>query len=633
MLHRHTPFAVLAATALIIAGPVTANVAGTANLPVVEKANVDRAISLAELGFADGVVMNGLSATRELFFPVPRAASVRSLRLRLPYDSGSAFDSRRSLTVKIAGRPIQAIALSEAGTGVVDIPLSPNVIRNGFVPITLRYDGAITDDRCVDERISGAFLSFDPLGMLVVGLDEQAMTDTAEIASIMPADTYIALPGNASPDQAAAAMTLAAGNPQARIGSARDTVTAAGYWRRGIVTLGQPSNTRSQFSIDGGLPQFVLSGSEPVMQARELRSQWRMARRTPSEASRKGASARTPDRLTFGDLGGDTSVQQISDRGSWRVALPMTALPSGQMPSRLNIDVAVARDGSETPPVIGVLMNGLLLGSVEAESGGRTSLDLAIPNGLIAAENDIEVTVTRQVRAGDCAYSPQGYDAQLLPSSTILFKGARSPMDFGTLAPLFADGVTVVLPGPQFVAGTSRLLTTFLDGAVPIAVSFGADAPAEGPYVYVSDTPPPNAEPILRLGDGSARIVDRDGVDLVSPSAISYLTAVQLIDDGGRPILWIRPGRDFDGLAQADNALPLLRGDVALLDSNGVALAFSTTRDRLVDIHYPERGGFMAMVERYRLWLIVIAWVIASAGFVYLLRQIYKARRQPPPES
>ena len=99
------------------------------------------------------------------------------------------------------------------------------------------------------------------------------------------------------------------------------------------------------------------------------------------------------------------------------------------------------------------------------------------------------------------------------------------------------------------------------------------------------------------------------------------------MSDGGRPVLWVRPGQAFNAEADDGKPVALSRGDVAFIEGNEIELAFSTDRDRLIDIRYPDETSFLEMLKRYWLWLVLIGWLLASAGFIYLLRSVYQSRK------
>lgn len=626
---------------LVVAGALFAQ--PTTNMSVVQQAmpkagavvqlspgsGIRRSISLEELGFKGGIDMLGLTGSRALFFPVPAKADVERLQLRLPYMGEAAFESRRSLEVQIADRPVMVIPLTGSRQqGMVDIPIDIAAIRDGYIAVRLNYNGAITEDRCVDQRVSGAFLNFSGAGGLVVDLKPGAAGNLAKVAAMMPRMGSIYLPAGASTGQAAAALTLAAGNADMRVGAAAQHETAEildGWTHSSIALLG---NNMPALRLAPGAsgPTVEVGGQDPAAAARFLISRWRSLSVVPTLAgASRSQSGKDRDRITFADLGVDLSSQSIADRGIWTAAIPATALAPDQAIGGLVIDIAVADDGSETPAIVSVTMNGVLIGSTQAQKGSVTHLQLDVPDGLATTRNEVQVAVTRQVRSGDCAYAPQGYPAQLLPSSRLLLKKAAAPADFSDLAPAFSKGVTVVLSDSGQVAALAPLLRGLVSGTTPITVSYGK-LPAAGPVILVSRDPPADATFPVRFDQGRVRLVAEGGETLIDETAIAAFTVAQLITVDGRPMLWVRPGKDFASFAQSELEAGLSRGNVAFLDGGRISLALSTERDRLIDIRYPDQASLSQWLARYRLWLIGLGWLIVSAGFIYLLRRVYIAR-------
>ncbi len=652
---------------------------------VASDATLQRDISLAELGFTEGIDLRGLDGTQDLFFALPRPEAVRSMRLVLPYESASAFEARRSLVVEIGGRPVRTVAITADETsGTIEIPVEPGAIANGFLQVGLRYAGTLTEDRCVDPRVSGAYLSFAPEGMLSTTLDREAVTGIAAVAGLMPPLADIVVPDDASEAQAAAALTLAAGNSGARIvfgdregengsglvaqaetsvlaarlrpsgpGSASDTGSGSfepdrmqtsailedetgdsrrpatagdGIWSRATIIIGDTGTPALRSGLRAGQPALFVGGDDPVEAARLLRSRWR----TIAEASDIGATAAEnptgeQKAIAFADLGGDTAVRQIAERGTWSTTLPMTALPAGRAPASLALDIAVSDDGSATPAVVSVVMNGLLLGSAEAKTDAPTRLTVDLPRGLTATSNNIEVSVIRQVRAGDCAYTPQSYPAQLLPSSTVGLRAAEPTASFSDLPAAFAAGVTVVLPGPDALPAASRIIAPLVDGQVPFTVSYGA-YPENGPVIAVARSAPEDWEPPIRVDDGSMPSIRVGETDLLDPDSIGDLTLVQTFRQADRPVLWIRPGTADD--AGTASTVTISSGDVAFVGADRIAFAYSSTGDSMVDIRYPEPTGVERLLERYWLWIVAAGWLLASAGFIYLIRKVLQSRQQ-----
>ncbi|MXO66070.1 cellulose biosynthesis cyclic di-GMP-binding regulatory protein BcsB [Altericroceibacterium endophyticum] len=588
----------------------------------VDDRTLSRTITLDQLGFGNGLKMDGFSGVRELYFPVPEPDAVRSLSLRLPFVAASAFDSRRSIQIDVAGEPVLTRSLNgDEETGILEVPIDQSAIVQGFVPVTIRYNGALTEDRCIDQRIAGAYLQISPTAGLSLNIARSAVQTLRNLASAMPMASDIILPADPTEDQAAAAILLAANNSDARIFVGSAPPPQEQGWRRSVFRLTSSTEPGVSISDSGPWPEISLGGASPQDAARLITNEWHTVFNGQANIGKFLRRTEGGDEtLTFADLGGDVSSQTFSDTADWQITLPLNQVPAGQTPSKIAVDILVADDGSDTAPVISVTLNGLLLGSAAAQTDKRMRLTLDIPDGLTTSANDLKVSVIRQIRGGDCAYAPQGYPAQLLPSSHFSFKPQSVPDDFAELAPLFAGGVSLVLDSAADIPATSELLGPLLNVNTPLEVSFGK-VPATGPYVLVSGKVPAGTSPALRFDRGEVEFsYGEDGPSLIA-GPIGAATAIQLLNDGDRSVLWIRPGANFASLNMDQDAETLGLGNVALADEHEIMMAYSTTRDRLVDIRYPDQVQISELLERYRVWLIGLGWLILSAGFVYLLRR------------
>jgi hypothetical protein len=588
-----------------------------------------RTITFADLGFAGGIQMLGISGGGDYYFPVPDQSAIRSLDLVLPYRSASAIGSRRSLLISVAGKPVftQSLPTSFAA-GRIEVPISSAAAQNGFVHVRLDYSGAITDNRCIDQRISGAYLSIDATGGLAETVAATSLRTVSGLLAAMPRQADIIVSGSPSEAQAAAALTIAAGDPQARIVHAR-TPAAGGNWQRASIAIGNLSDPA--LSVRGNeYPELVVGGADPAAAARLLNARWNTILGTKDVTSvEETTSGQRADRLYFDELNGDTSILRVVDRDEWNVSLPATRIPAGRSVSGLSLDVAVANDGGAIPPVVSVTMNGVLLGSTEAAHVTRVHLDEDLPSGILAGRNTVTVAVTRQIAQGNCLFSPQGYDAQLLPSSYFTLSDAGPVTDFFQMAPQFAGGATVVVPNGSELGGTSTVLQGLIGGETPLLVRYGG-APPTGNYVWISDTQPPDSNPPIRFDRGTVQLTDRHGATILSADAVRSQTLAQLLAVGNRFVLWIRPGTDFNASRDVSGDSPPLldRGDEAFIQRGRTTLAFSTARDRLIDIQYPEQFDLGAFFSRYRLWLIALAWLVVTVAFLQLLRGIYRSRKK-----
>ena len=634
MKNRKFLSAVVAGTMLASSGAAQAPAANAPSSSAIEEspaspAPVTRVITLEELGLENGFEIEGLSGARTLYFPLPAAAGADDLRLVLPYRSGSSFSSRRSVAIEIGGRTQYTAALPDGvSEGVIDIPVDPALAQDGFLAARIVYSGAITEDRCVDQRLSGAFLAFAGDGGLRARLQGDGLSRVSTVAAIMPDAIDLSLPSNASEAQVAAALTLMLGGSDARLSGARGAIPdGLDGWRVGQVGFTGPSAAALSVQRQGGAPAIRIGGEDPVASVRLLRSRWNTIAASSSLATAsRGSADALRETLTVADLGADTSVQSVADRGQWNVAIPATAIPVGKRIGGFVLDIAVAEDGEENRPVIAVLFNGVLLASAEAEDDGRTQIAVDLPEGLVNTTNNLEVSVVRQTAGGDCKYIPQGYPAQLLPSSRIVLDDAGSPDDFSDLPTVFNGGFTVVLPDAASLAPVEALLNPLASGEGPVNVSFGT-MPSEGHVVYVGADAPAGSEPRVQFTQGAIEISGENGETILDRGAIDALTTVQMLDQDGRSVLWIRPGSDFATLGSSTSPPVLGYGNVAFLAGDQIDFAFHDERERLIDIRYPEENTISKFLQRYRLWLIGLGWLLVTLGFVYLLRRVIASNK------
>jgi hypothetical protein len=614
--------ALAAPPAVTTPAPVT--VPAGAGLPVVR--------TLAELGFARGLTFEGMSGRRELFFAVPHADAASGMTLHLPFNSSTAYGARRSVQVFINDRPVLTQALAaNASSGTLDVPVAADDVVNGFVRIALQYSGTITDNICVDQRLAGDFITFAPTGGFAMRIDPTRAGDASDVLAVMPRKVAIVLPtGAANPSQVSALLTAAAGlsSQGYKVRFTNQAPAATGGWDEGTVMLG--GTAPLSVGTAGGRPAIMIGGDHPETAARLIAASNSTLAHGLASAFATQPVRRDDQRLTFDQLHGDLSVADVVGRASWEVNFSERDMPAGKTATGLRLDVAVGRDTNEAPPIVNAFVNGTLLASAPASAKGPTRLIVDLPEGLSGSSNTIRVSLIRQPKGGNCVTQPVGYPAQLLPSSEVtLSEAPHGTDDFYRLTGRFHDGVTLALPGGGDAAMLAKLLpiaASAVAGLVPqgapINVIFDKATP-KGPFIIVGRDTPEGAKPPIRFDNGRLVVADSSGNALYDAAALDRRTVAQIIDIGGTPGLWLRPASDF---ATSNEPMALDRGDVAFVTDRGVDLAFSTKRDRLIDIQYPDNLNVFAYLAKYRLWLIAAAWLAITAGFIWSLRRLYRRR-------
>jgi hypothetical protein len=625
------------------------------------------AVTLADIGFVNGLRFANLGGHHELFVPLPQDGEVAASDLVLVLDDVSAHDARRNLEVQVNDRTVAAVVLDGKSRGrTVRVPLGNTKPKDGYLKLSFLYSGAATLDRCIDVRYVGDSLTIRPETAVEVDVGAVSNLDVATTAALMPRDVAIVLPQRrVEATEMATAITVA----RALISSGRRVSFHHGYnglaelakpdepgrWTRGIVLVGPLADAVGVVdspiaTVAGTLPSFgVLSAVRIaglpallVSDADAVRAGGLFA--SPLLAATRGIVSATVgqssppdlpiDRVSFDQLAVAPAQAEVFGRADLAAVIDTRRLPAGTRATRLLLDVMVAPDGAGEKAVVSVFVNERLLGSTVAAAGEPTHLDLPLPDGLFGTIANVRALVQRDSAQGDCRIEPQGYPAQILGSSSLTLESVDGAAhDFSDLTSRFARGVELRLPAgaadhPTLVLGLiSQVVNQLSPDSAPVSVNFvGAGAPAPTvPFIAVSDAPPAGTAPRVRFDRGRVAVTDRSGRTLLDLGGFVGGAVAQIVTAGSSSGLWIKP-MAADGSTPAPSDLHLEHGDVAFIDGNGVALAMSSQRDVLVQISYPDHVSWLTVAEHFRSWIIAGLWLFATAALLLTLQRMFRRR-------
>jgi cellulose synthase operon protein B len=632
------------------------------------------AVTLGDLGFANGLHFSDLGGHHELYVPLPDNANVSARDLVLVFDDFAAHDAKRNLIVQVNDRTVAAIALdANDNDRTLQVPLGGARPKDGYLKLDFFYSGAATPEHCIDVRYVGDSVTIRPQTTVDIDVGETGTLDVATTAELMPRDVAVVLPSRRlTENEMATAITVG----RALIQSGRRVAYYNGYnsvpdlakrdgtghWMHGIILVGPLADAEGVIDsplatvagdlgsfglIDAvrihGLPSLVIADAESVRAARLFG--------TPMLAATRGVSAAsvgqvTPislpkDRVTFDQLGIPPQEVEVYGRADLGAIIDTRRLPAGTQPTRLSLDVMVAPDGAGAKAVVSVFINERLLGSTVAATGETTHLDLPLPDGLVGTVANLRVVVERDIAQGDCRFGPQGYPAQILGSSALILGDAsKSAHDFSDLTSRFVRGMDVLLPAgaadqPTHVLGlVAEVANQLSPDTAPLNVAYVASGSApvpEGPFLAVSDTPPAGTSPHVHFDRGRVAVIDQAGHTLLDLGGFNGGAVAQVLQAGDTPGLWIKP-LSPDGQMPSPPELHLDRGDVAFIDDKGVALAMSTEHDTLIKISYPDQVSWLTVAERFRSWIIAGLWLLATAALLLTLQRVFRRRPSNPSE-
>lgn len=567
-----------------------------------------RHVSLAELGQPAGAEFG--TAGREFRFPLPRGVPGLAAHLALAIDLAAPFPARHAVEVRINGRLLGAQPFPEGGARLIlEGELTAEELAREAETLSLHL-------RLVEQSgPAAATATLAPESHLALLIPDGVLPPVAAMLALMPAEARVLTrPGPLPANEAAAALrialALAATGRAVRIEAAPapEIVAMPGgarLWRTGAVVVGATPDAARVVEL-GGAPALAIGGADPEGAARLLEAPWRALAGLPVLAT---ASAGPPGErggtLQFGALRGALPAQEGA-RAEWALDFSTRDLPAATWPSLLSLELNGPAGGH-----VSASLNGVLLGGGPVPPEGALRLSLAVPPALLALENRIAVLLQRQAA---------GAPAQLLPSSALRLGPAGPPAAFAELPPAMAAGFELHLEA--MTAEALNLPLWLLRGLAPAGapILISAVAPGSAPrpggtFVALTREPPVGAAPLLRFDAGAIELSDRGGRNLMRIDAATPLLAAQLLASEGRHGLWLRLPEAPLPFALPAAAPRLDRGDVALLDAGGVALAWSSARPAAVAVAYPEAARPPSAVRAWRPWVAGLLW-LGGVGIV-----------------
>jgi len=610
-----------------------------------------RATALSDLGLSNGIDFSGLWGYRELYFPVPRKG-LKSAVFRLKIRGGAAFTGHRYLQVLAGGRVVMTrpLAAEDAAQPIL-VPIDPQTAVDGFLRLSLRYSGALNADRCLDQRVAGDFLSILPDTALEMQLGPEAYADVRSVASLFPRDVSILLPDRplAQSDVAAAlriASVLKRGGSRVSLAGRNVPPVIAGAWSHGLVMIGRRQDfahliVGDAASVDGVAavrtrwgPALLIGGDNPAAAITLLSSRWRPLADNAALSVAMLGEDNTSQSLSFEDLGIVLQSAELVEQVQFDTAFSRDRLPPGYRVKALTLDLAIGASPSGANATIFAFMNGRLLGSRTSAGAVPATLSLSVPQDLLSRDNALSVRIQRPDRLGACNNPSPGQPVQMLPSSRLELAPASQGKDFFDLPQAFQGGVDILLPPDpaEMRAALTLLVATGVDllpENAPFNVIFVNQATlSDRPFVLVSSAEPAGATPQVRFDQGSLTVTRSDGKLLLDlASAKNAPTIAQVLHTDKAIGLWLRPGKTMpESQAQP---IRLDRGDVAVIDEAGVALAFSTERREIVNIVYHEIRSWTDLASQYRPWIVGALWLTLTLAFVAGMSHLHRRRRRP----
>lgn len=474
------------------------------------------ATTLADLGHRDGIRLsddNTTSATVTTAVPVD--SRLEDARLVLGGRTQAATSGVTFLRVLADGEAVYVTELRSGDNDLAaDIPLPATVTDDGSVTVQIRLTGSLDQRWCNPDHEIGALVMLDPEATRIRGRLDQRLRTVRDVARGL--DNVVTLVLSATRNdrewyETAAELGVALRHTGRQVRYVDGVSENPGEGTR--ILLGPPGSleeagwtpvddqagaVRVGYLDDTSVLAVTEAGGPPA-EALDSLLTTDVVTTADSAANAPRRDEREPvggDAVPLAALGLDTSAQQLTDSRNWRLRYSTADLPGGRVPSEVRLDLQVPVVAADAPWLVQVRLNGQLLDSVRLPADlDAHSVTARIPEGIEALRNELIVTVLRERVTGGCAVRPTVYQAQLLPTSTLLLGGrgvglAAVPSDL-------APGFEVHLPASS------------VDDP---EVSLAALVPTLAEFTGVGDRAPfvwdgaPGVRPFLLFGDAPAGV-------------------------------------------------------------------------------------------------------------------------------
>lgn len=607
-----------------------------------------REITLQELGFGD-LTLTANRSEAELFFPVLRRhRAVRGGELALSVRHFGLFAGRRAFEIEADGRPVLRREL-EGGEGAalfsrrLDMALARG--EGLFLPVALRLTSAITEDRCVDERLNADQAVIERSSGLVLDLRFDEPPSIAELFHLAPRRARLVVPPEGwTRERVLAALsvasalardgwTVAFAGAAAPIASPAEGVRA---WQELTVYVDLRSDPAAE---DGGrhLLSVTLRDGVPELAIRAPRSdpgrplmlpEARAVAPLPASLVATGRipPVGEPESVPLERLGISLVPRRFSDQYVWDFFIPPDFVPPLRRVFGLRLDFAAVGRSEDGEVAAWVQANDVIVAAQSFAPGERRRLAVRLPEGVDRGGLRIRVFLQRRQDAGSCRLAPSLLPGQLLPTSRIEFAAHdEPPTDFADLMHRSFDRVAVRLEEP-FARSDLELAYAALQAAYRRGQTliWTDDPRASGaPFVVVASQPEPDwATPVRRLGQDRLVLADRTRRVQLDIAEDGIAVAQLVRTEDGNAGIWVR-SRLREPLASR----PVFAlGNVSVFDAQGFVFAASTERDRLIQIASPEQPSLWDLLQAYRAEAILALWALLTA--LVLVVTLRRARRR-----
>lgn len=514
------------------------------------------AITLADVGADEGLLLAGYPSYASIRLPRIRDANVEDIQVRIVGKQEVSARTVASIRIMANGRRVSERVLSAGVRDFEWILRLPTSAWNGEdINLSFQLLGDLPDDLCHDERSVGAVVHVDAVSAIEFSIEDE-ISSVRDVVALLPNDIAISIPDEDSGERFTE-LGVRLGERLTRLGYrvrfvSAQTARTGGIAGRGLIMLDNPEALRgagfetpnaeddSLVWRRNGLAFLGLTEPEDMSAVGFLTGAVLSVARSSAVGSTEYVDQISrQNRVTFDALGIDTSVQQVTQTRSWTVDYEAAQYPSGYAPSRVQLDIRLPEGPGDFTNLVPTMLNDQIIGSQHLETGRLNSVTVDLPANMQSLNNTLKITIQRHRELGGCAVTAQRYPVQLVETSHLSYEAGRPVLPgLAGLPAAFAEGVELRIPAE--LTGETRLAAlSFLAEAAAKFVPVGVDytlVPVSDTNSSTSRTPfiavnhiPANASARSVIDDGALRLRDSGELRAAEITNVTGLTVLERV--------------------------------------------------------------------------------------------------------
>ncbi|HQT63857.1 MAG: hypothetical protein B7Z75_02410 [Acidocella sp. 20-57-95] len=570
--------------------------------------------SLVDLGYPDGLTLNGPNAAKTVYFPLGANANGATLTLR--FVASGALSPHSSLTVLANGVPLTTV-LDSAAAGPVTLTIPPRFTKGQFLQLGFVADQSVDDqDVCYDNNNPAVWTEIDPATQVQPNYD--GAQGVGAVWQSLGAPLTIAMPAKPMAGDIETALVLSTALVERGIapflGGAADNAS---------IVINPAASSLSVIKSAQGAMQLQVPNAQAARALVAMAPALRVLPVSAATAALAPAPAPGDTAVSFGRLGLEPGVMSVTREADMALPLPFAAIPAGRHAHGL----VLYGHGDAVPPgeteVVSVEVGGNVVWSEAFQ--GAISLDgqhVELPEKFIESGAPVNLHIVRINEDQRCGkFAPLKFSLQD-NSALLLSPENAAPRRFAAFNVLAGGTVPVLtdLP-PASLLPAVPLLAELLGAAHanPVAITMGGTGNApQVPFILVSHqagavvSVAPLPQP---TGSITLPLPNQDATGVLPE--VGQFSVLQLVSSGvgasAVPGLWLSPG-PAASLAQA--ALPG-DGNVALYDGSSGPATFVTLLHDAVFTTQPT-SLTDTLLRHWNAELLAVAWLLLTVLVVII---------------